>query len=141
MIDIKFKKLTDDATVPTRGSKGAAGFDLYSREPWRLFPGERHLFSTGIAMQVPDFCFGHICPRSSLAMKGIDVMAGVVDSDYRGDIGVLLINHSDSPVEISTGDRIAQMVIQSHNGFLHTAVVDELDDTDRGDGGYGSTGK
>lgn len=137
---VDFKLLDPDALPPKRQSKTAAGFDLHSLEEYRLYPGERRLFSTGIAMAIPDFCVGLIWPRSGLATKGIDTMAGVIDSDYRGEIKVLLINHSEEPILIEQGQRIAQLLIQSVNNWLEDRLVLQLDDTSRGYGGFGSTG-
>ncbi len=143
---IPTKLLTDTATLPTYGSEEAAGMDLHvdlggTGEKAALLPGERRLFKTGISVALPARFYGRIAPRSGLAYKkGIDVMAGVIDSDYRGEIGVILINHGDDDFQINHGDRIAQMIITPY----HTAMpepVEELPDTERGAGGFGSTGK
>ena len=92
---IQLKKLSENAIVPTRGSSGAAGYDLYSTEDYILKPGERKLFKTNISVKIPDGYYGRLAPRSGLAFKhGIDVLAGVIDSDYLGDIGVILLNTS-----------------------------------------------
>lgn len=156
MTNLPTKLLNDNAVIPTYGSEHAAGMDLYADLRPRdtdgmkfknlhfvhiLEPGERKLFKTGISVNIPDFHYGRIAPRSGLAYKhGIDVMAGVIDNDYRGEIGVILINHGDEPFTIEHGDRIAQMIITP---FTHAApeVVEDLDDTVRGSGGFGSTGK
>lgn len=90
---IQVKKLSENAIVPTRGSAGAAGYDLYSTEDYVLKPSERKLFKTNISMKIPDGYYGRLAPRSGLAFKnGIDVLAGVIDEDYLGDIGVILLN-------------------------------------------------
>lgn len=106
-----------------------------------LLPGERRLLKTGISIALPARFYGRVAPRSGLAYKhGIDVMAGVIDSDYRGPVGVILINHGHDMFDIKHGDRIAQMIITPY----HTAMlepVEELPDTERGAGGFGSTGK
>lgn len=137
---IKFKKLRDDAIIPTRATDGSAGFDLYcvgSTFYVDSFGGVS--IGTGIAVQFMNSFVGLIKPRSSLAMKGIDVLGGVIDSDYRGEIKVILANHSPTDLKINHGDRIAQLVVT----YCETdfTVVDELDDTERGLGGFGSTGK
>jgi dUTP pyrophosphatase len=90
---IQIKLLTPTSKIPTRGSDFAAGYDLYTTETYELKPGERHLYKTGLATAMPDGVYGRIAPRSGLAYKnGIDVMAGVIDSDYRNEIGVVLVN-------------------------------------------------
>ena len=154
---IPTKLLTKFATVPTYGSEEAAGMDL-SYDAYSglgpdvpefksltlvhvMKPGERVLFKTGISMALPPFHYGRIAPRSGLAYKsGIDVMAGVIDSDYRGEIGVILINHGDEDFQVNHGDRIAQMIITPYE-IAMPYVVEDLDNTGRGSGGFGSTGK
>lgn len=138
---IKFKLLCNDAQPPKKASKAAAGFDLHSLGGHILYPGKVEKIPTGVAMSIPDFCVGMIWPRSGLATKGVDTMAGVIDADYRGEISVLLINHSDQKIGIEPGDRVAQLIIQSHNSWLEDQLVLTLDNTDRGSGGFGSTGR
>jgi dUTP pyrophosphatase len=136
----KVKKCVDDAVIPTRGSENAAGYDLYSNENCVIQPATRKLVSTGISISISNDCYGRVAPRSGLSVKGIDVGAGVIDSDYRGLIKVLLINNSDSEVSINKNDRIAQLILEK----IYTPeveVVDDLDNTDRGENGFGSTGK
>lgn len=138
---IKLSKVSDKAIFPTRGSDGAAGWDLYSVESAYIGPGDRQLIDTGIASEFSDHIGGFIKPRSGLAYKhGIDVLAGVIDSDFRDSIKVLLINHGDQPFVVSPGDRIAQIVFAMvfHNVVEHDGQVSE---TERGTGGFGSTGK
>src|SRR5271155_5833085 len=107
------KLLSQDATVPTRATKYSAGYDLYSNESVMIFPRGRALVKTGISVAFSTECYGRIAPRSGLAVKsGLDVGAGVIDPDYRGEIMVLLFNHSDSSVGIKTGDKIAQMILE-----------------------------
>ena len=131
--------LHPDATIPTRGSEYAAGLDLYADHGDTINPGERVLIGTGIAIALPPFTAGLIWPRSGLATKqGVDVLAGVVDADYRGEVRVALINHGAEPVDIEPGDRIAQLLIQPL-AMVDVEVVDELPETARGDGGFGST--
>ena len=137
---IQVTRLRDTAIIPTQGSPGAAGWDLYADESMIIQPGGRAMISTGIAVALPPDSVGMIWPRSGLALKqGIDVLAGVVDSDYRGPVGVVLQNHGQHPVEISPGDRIAQLVIKTIVP-ARLMAVGQLGDTHRGDGGFGSTG-
>lgn len=139
---MKIKKLLDNAVTPKKGSDGAAGYDLYSTDSYTLKPGERRLFKTGISMAIPSHLYGRVAPRSGLAYKsGIDVMAGVIDSDYRGDIGVILINHGVHNFVVNEGDRIAQLIFEKIGYVDYFDVVDELPDSVRGEGGYGHTGK
>ena len=139
---IAFKRLNEDATTPTRGTEGSAGFDLYySGLPTELEVGGYALFDTGIQMSLPKDRVGNIKPRSGLAVKyGIDTMAGVIDSDYRGEIKVILINHGKAPVTFRKGDRIAQLVVTTYHADVQE-VMEELETTARGEGGFGSTGR
>lgn len=165
---IKLKKLSGDAVLPTRATANDAGYDLYATEDYVLQPLERKLFKTNIAIAIPKGYYGRIAPRSGLAYKnGIDVLAGVIDSSYRNDVGVILINLNApelkqmelnlTPMEkvmqkvnekkivpkeftIKKGDRIAQIIIEK----CHAAEwqeVESLDETERGQGGFGSTGQ
>lgn len=126
--------------LPSRASHGAAGFDLMAADGVTVYRGGRVMIATGFAWDIPDGYVGMIRPRSGLAVKhGIDVLAGVIDSDYRGEVKVVLINHGERAVDFQQGDRVAQMVIQP---VVITEIeeVSELDDTERGGGGFGSTG-
>ena len=137
---IPIKLLTPTATVPTYQTDGAAGFDIASDVNLNLRSGDAALISTGLSMSIPDGYYLRISPRSGLAVRcGIDVLAGVVDSDYRGEIKVMLINHGHRDFWIEIGDRIAQGVIMP---VVRGAFVlgQELPETGRGDGGFGSTG-
>jgi len=133
-----------DLPLPAYATTGSAGLDLLAavQEPVTLAPGRRVLVPTGIAIALPQGYEAQVRPRSGLALKhGITIVnaPGTVDSDYRGEIGVVLINHGDESVAITRGMRIAQMVVSSHA----TVAWDErpsLDTTARGAGGYGSTG-
>ena len=137
--DIKIQLTSEHSTLPKKGTQYSAGYDLTSIEEFELHPMERHLFKTGIKMSINPGVYGRIAPRSGLAFKnGIDVMAGVIDSDYRGQIGVLLINLSNENKKISIGDKIAQIIFEScHKSTMK--VVETLDDTIRSEGGFGST--
>tara|TARA_R110000796_G_scaffold232637_3_gene351064 strand:+ start:2171 stop:2596 length:426 start_codon:yes stop_codon:yes gene_type:complete len=140
---IPIKKLKENAKIPTRAHSGDAGYDLYSTEGLVLLPGERHLFKTGIALAIPKGYYGRIAPRSGLAFRqGIDVLAGVIDPSYREEIGVLLINLSESRVEIKSGDRIAQMIFESCAEPM-LFEVDEFMDAEETErvGGFGSSGE
>jgi dUTP pyrophosphatase len=140
-MNIKIKKTNGDALTPTHGSEFAAGYDLYSVENFELFPNQRHLFETGIIMEIPIGYYGRISPRSGLSFKnGIDVMGGIIDCDYRNSIKVLLINLSSEPFIIEKGSRIAQIIIQPCY-YIDFIECDELSDTQRNVGGFGSTGK
>lgn len=140
---IQFKRIGGHAMpVPARQTPGAAGLDLtYVGPPMTIHPNERALLDTGFAWAIPEGFVGRVTPRSGLAHKhGIDVLAGAIDSDYRGEVKVILINHGAFHFTLSTGDRIAQMLVQPvvvAEGF----EVEELDGTERGEGGFGSTGK
>ncbi len=133
------KRLHEDAVIPTRGSAEAAGLDLYSLESVEIPAGKRALLRTGIAMAIPKGTVGLIWPRSKLAAKqGIDVLAGVVDSDYRGEIHVSLLNTGEDAVEIRKGDKTAQILIQAIS-VEQPLEVSELDETERGSAGITST--
>jgi len=137
---IYVKKLREDAYLPTRGSANAAGLDLYSVDEVIIPPGERALVKTGISVAVDHGTYFRIAPRSGLALKhGIDTMAGVVDSDYRGEICVILANLNNSPFSVMKGDRIAQGIVEVIQ-LADVVEVDDLDTTDRGANGFGSTG-
>lgn len=126
--------------LPSRGSESAAGLDLRTAQGFVLYPGERHSTPTGFAVAIPETYVGIIKPRSGLAVRhGIDVLAGVIDSDYRGEVKVMLINHGEKYVVFDPGDRVAQLlVIPCWRGLVEEVAV--LDDTQRGDNGFGSTG-
>lgn len=138
---MKIKLLSTNAKVPIRANEFAAGYDLFSLYNYTIHPHQRILIQTGIAIEIPDGYYGRIAPRSGLAMKkGIDVMAGVIDSDYRGELGVLLLNTDPEKVfYIESGDKIAQIIFEKYYSF-DIEISDEISKTNRGDGGFGSTG-
>jgi dUTP pyrophosphatase len=140
MESLSFKKLDADAVLPTRGSPSAAGLDLYSIEAVSLNRGERRLIRTGLAVAIPEGFYGRVAPRSGLAaQKGIDVLAGVIDADYRGEIGCLLYNAGEETVHLPAQSKICQLIIEKI--ITPEAVwVESLSDTSRGGGGFGSTG-
>lgn len=128
------------AQVPSKSNVWDAGFDLYSVETVTILPGDRSKVPTGISIELPRGYVGLIWPRSGSAVKGgIDTLAGVIDSDYRGEVCVVLQNHGDVSYTISPGDRVAQMIIHDLPN-IKINLVAELSDTDRGCGGFGSTG-
>jgi dUTP pyrophosphatase len=137
---LSFEKLDPKAVLPTRGSQSAAGLDLYSIEAFTLNPRERRLIRTGLAVAIPEGFYGRVAPRSGLAAhKGIDVLAGVIDADYRGEIGCLLYNAGEEAVDLPAQTKICQLIIEKI--ITPTAVwVDGLSNTSRGSGGFGSTG-
>lgn len=137
---MRIKRLIDRLPAPQRETEGSAGYDLRSAiGAITILPGERRVVETGFAWEIPAGMVGMIRPRSGLAVRqGLHVMAGVIDSDYRDEVKVLLVNLGDTTITIMTGDRIAQMVITMFHGNP-LIEVDELDDINRG-GGFGSTG-
>jgi dUTP pyrophosphatase len=141
---LRFKRLTDTARVPTRAHDGDAGLDLYAAEPARLEPGERAGVGTGVAVAIPDGHAGLVLPRSGLAAKhGISVVnaPGLIDAGYRGEVRVLLLNTDrDAAFEVEVGDRIAQLLITPFAG-PPPVEVDDLEETARGAGGFGSSGR
>ena len=143
-IDVNFKKLNEFAKEPYRASEDAAGYDLYAAipSPVTINPGEVAKITTGIAIALPSGVFGAIFARSGLATKkglALANMVGICDSDYRGEYIVALRNYGNEPQIICTGDRIAQLVILPFISANFTEV-NELDNTARGDGGFGHSG-
>lgn len=139
---MNIKKLDKNAIIPTRGSACAAGYDLYSCMQCEIPAGKTEKIKTGIAIELPTGYFGAIYARSGLAAKkGLRPAncVGVIDEDYRGEVIVALHNDSDEPQTISCGDRIAQLIIQPY-AVVEIKEVDGLSETDRGSGGFGSTG-
>lgn len=140
-MNIQIKKLSDKAKIPSQGSKYAAGYDLYAAEEVLVNTLGRKLVKTNISISIPEGYYGRIAPRSGLAYKnGIDVLAGVIDSDYRGDIGVILFN-TDHNLDflVNVGDRIAQIIIEKCHS-VNWEPVETLDSTVRSEGGFGSSG-
>jgi dUTP pyrophosphatase len=140
---LKFVRLSEGATLPTRAHDSDAGLDLYAAESARLAPGARVSVGTGLAVQIPDGAGGLVLPRSGMALKhGITLVnaPGLIDPGYRGEVRVLLLN-TDRTLEfqISPGDRIAQLLLVP---VAHASprLADALDDSMRGEGGFGSTG-
>ena len=137
---LRVKKLDESAIIPAKANITDAGYDIYSLEDLNINPNQRALIRTGIAMAIPDGHVGLIWPRSGLAVKhGIDVLAGVVDSGYRGEVCVALQNHGDKIYQVRKHDRIAQILFQKISQF-NVYSVENLDESDRGVSGFGSTG-
>lgn len=142
-----FKVFLNDpsAAVPVRADIGAAGYDLFSVDKMVIPPHSQGMIDTGIVLEFPSDCYARVAPRSGLAAKhSIDVLAGVIDSTYRGNIKVILFNHSsDREFIVNVGDRVAQIIFER----IYTPVLEEVDDvthlktTSRDQGGFGSTGR
>jgi dUTP pyrophosphatase len=140
-MNIQIKKLSDQAKIPTQGSKYAAGYDLYAAEEVLVNTMGRKLVKTNISISIPEGYYGRIAPRSGLAYKnGIDVLAGVIDSDYRGDIGVILFNSDHNlDFQVNVGDRIAQIIIEKCHS-VNWETVENLEGSVRSEKGFGSSG-
>jgi dUTP pyrophosphatase len=133
--------VSGDGAVPAYSSSEAAGADLRAREAITIDPGQRAAVATGIQVAIPPGHVGLVWPRSGLALRhGIDTLAGVIDSDYRGEVKVVLVNHGQEPFAVAPGDRIAQLLVQAVAHAVFTPVP-ALSVTERGQGGFGSTGR
>ncbi len=140
---IQVKKLSEDAIIPTYANDGDAGADLYSNEDLIIYPGNWSLIKTGIAICMPKSFVGLVHPRSGTAAKfAVTVLnaPGTIDSGYRGEIMVNLINHGSEPFYVNKGDRIAQLVFQQYIKGIFISVANDLSTSDRGSNGHGSTG-
>jgi dUTP pyrophosphatase len=146
MVQVRIRRVGERGPplpLPRYMTPGAAGLDLLADEVVSLAAGERRLVPTGLALEIPPGYEGQVRPRSGLAMRhGIGMVnaPGTIDSDYRGEVGVLLVNHGEERVDLARGERIAQLVI-SPVVQATLVEVDELAKSERGDGGFGSTGK
>lgn len=144
-MNVFIKKLHEDAVIPTRGSEKAAGYDLYAcglDHAALLFPHHTVMIGTGLAMEIPDGYYGLLCARSGLASKkGLRPAncVGIIDSDYRGEIKIALHNDSENAHQVFNGERIGQIVITPYLN-VEFEEVEALADTQRGEGGFGSTG-
>lgn len=143
---LKIKRVTDTAILPTRGSKYAAGIDLYAdiHVPFiTIAPHQTKVIGSGVACEFPEGYWGMVVPRSSIGIKrGLSLAnnSGVIDYDYRGEIKLAFVNHTEHDVILERGERVAQMILLPY--FLYDVVeVGELSETERGEGGIGSTGK
>lgn len=141
---MKFKRLTKTAVLPTRGTAEAAGLDLYAdiKKVLSIYPGKTVMIPTNIAMEIPDGYYGQLAIRSGISTKkdlGLINGVGVIDSDYRNAVGVPIHNYGSQPQSIHPGERIAQIIIQPYEKVT-VEEVKELSSTERGLGGFGSTG-
>merc|ERR1712086_514545 len=137
---LKVKKLSADAVLPVRGTPLAAGYDLSSAIDIVIPARGKGIVKTDLAIAVPEGTYGRVAPRSGLAWKNhVDVGAGVIDQDYRGNVGVVLFNHAEADLQVTKGMRVAQLVLERII-TPEVAEVEELDETERGAGGFGSTG-
>ncbi len=137
---VSVKRLRADARLPARATPSDAGADLCCLDPFTLAPGERRLIPTGLAVEIAPGYYGRVAPRSGLAVRhGIQTLAGVVDAGYRGELQVLLVNLGAEPVSFEAGARIAQLIIE-RIAVCDYVWAEELSDTSRGSGGFGSTG-
>ncbi|XP_036590143.1 deoxyuridine 5'-triphosphate nucleotidohydrolase, mitochondrial isoform X2 [Trichosurus vulpecula] len=140
-VRLRFARLSEHATAPSKGSARAAGYDLYSAYDYTIPAMEKALVKTDIQISLPPGSYGRVAPRSGLAAKHfIDVGAGVIDEDYRGNVGVVLFNFGKETFEVKKGDRIAQLICE-RVFYPELEEVQGLDDTERGAGGFGSTGQ
>jgi dUTP pyrophosphatase len=141
-MSLQVTRLVDNAILPTRGSPGAAGLDLYSADGYVVMPGHRVVVSTGISVKLPVGTYGRVAPRSGLAVKhGLDILAGVIDPDYTGELKVVLVNTDMRvPFFIKPGYRIAQLIMECYVPVTVEEVFEPGEITDRGAAGFGSTG-
>jgi dUTP diphosphatase len=138
---VKVKRVHPAAKLPARGTNWSVGADLCCLEAFTLGPRERKAVPTGLIVEIPPGWYGRVAPRSGLASRhGVDTLAGVVDPDFRGELKALIVNTGDTPVSFDAGDRIAQLIIE-RAAICDYVWEDELSETERGDGGFGSTGK
>ena len=142
MMQLKVKRLNPAAVLPSYARAGDAGLDLFASQPATIAPGASALVGTGIAIELPPGTEAQVRPRSGLALKhAITVLntPGTIDEGYRGEVGVILINHGHTPFAIEAGTKIAQLVV-SPRIHVEVSEVDALQDSERGTGGFGSTG-
>ena len=141
---LQIKKINPDAVIPTFAYEHDAGMDLYSVETCEIASLERRVIKTGIAVAIPKGHVGLVWPKSGLAVKqGIDTLAGVIDAGYRGELGCMLINLSDAPIQIETGQKIAQMLVMpvAHPTIEEVDALPDVGGGGRGTKGFGSSGK
>tara|TARA_Y100001970_G_scaffold74238_1_gene94131 strand:- start:2721 stop:3179 length:459 start_codon:yes stop_codon:yes gene_type:complete len=138
---LRVKKLSPSAQLPTKGSPQSAGWDLKAAQETTVPARGKAIIATDLSIAVPEGCYGRIAPRSGLSWKKhTDIGAGVIDMDYRGPVGVVIFNHADTDLKIEVGDRVAQLILEKIS-YADMVEVDVLDNTQRGAGGFGSTGK
>lgn len=132
--------MSENATLPVRSSSGAVGYDLASAKVVVVPARGKALCPTDLSIRVPAGTYGRIAPRSGLAWKHhIDIGAGVIDQDYRGNVGIVLFNHAETDFKVEVGDRVAQLVLEKI-ALAEVVEVTDLEETTRGSGGFGSTG-
>lgn len=143
MESISVAKLSANAIIPTRGSVYSAGWDLYASEECVIPAQGKNIIKTDIAIAIPIGYYGRVAPRSGMAWKNhTDIGAGVIDSDYRGAIGVVMFNHGTKDLKVERDNRVAQLIIEKISTAILTEIpFEELDQTVRGTSGYGSTGQ
>ena len=151
-VEFKVKLFNDDIIAPFKADPGAAGYDVFSTKSVIIPYGERCLIPLGFAVQVPDYYYLRVAPRSGLSLRGIDIGAGVIDSSYRGEVMVLVVNNTGDDYEVNEGDKIAQLIMERcanteidicyeySDSDSDADHVDDLTETSRGTGGFGSTG-
>lgn len=137
---IEVQKLKPEAKIPTKAHTTDAGFDLYADRAYTIEAGKTMIVCTGISMAIPRDYAGLIWDRSSMGVKGLHRFAGVIDSDYRGEIKVCIHNASDDVYQVAEGDKVAQLIVQAVPSFF-IKEVDSLEETERGNKGFGSSGK
>ena len=138
---LRVKKLSPSAQIPTKGSPDSAGWDLKAAHETTVPARGKAIIATDLSIAVPEGCYGRIAPRSGLSWKKhTDIGAGVIDMDYRGPVGVVIFNHADTDLKIQVGDRVAQLILEKIS-YAQMVEVNSLDHTQRGKGGFGSTGK
>lgn len=137
---MKVRRLSPNAVLPRRATSGSAGYDICALEEGVIPAGTRKLVPSGLSLEIPPGHYGRIAPRSGLSIKfGLDVAAGVIDQDYRGPVGIVLVNNGENDFSYKAQDRIAQLLLERVS-TLKVEEVKELDETMRGSGGWGSTG-
>jgi dUTP pyrophosphatase len=140
-MELVVKKLSNKATIPSRGSKLSAGYDLSAAHDIVVPARGKALVMTDLAVVIPDGCYGRIAPRSGFSWKKhTDIGAGVIDADYRGNIGIVVFNHGDNDISITEKQRVAQLILEKIAIVPVVECLEELPTTERADGGYGSTG-
>ncbi|MFQ6037567.1 MAG: dUTP diphosphatase [Candidatus Aminicenantales bacterium] len=139
-MELKVKKIRKDARLPSYGHTGDAGLDLYSAEDLVIDPGGVKPVPTGIRVAIPEGYAGLVWDKSGVSLQGVHRLAGVIDSGYRGEVKVVLVNLSKAPFRIAKGMKIAQLLIQPVEA-VQVVETEELDETQRGEGGFGSTGR
>ncbi|MEW5902357.1 MAG: dUTP diphosphatase [Acidobacteriota bacterium] len=137
---LKVKRMSGEAKLPQYSHPGDAGLDLFSVEDLTLDPGEVKAVPTGIKMAVPPGYVGLVWDKSGISLQGVHRLAGVIDAGYRGEVRVVMVNLGKKPFAVKKGMKIAQMLLQPVES-IEVAETDELDDTSRGEGGFGSTGR